>query len=86
MILLGLRLAAGKICAAGLLQLKILKLHPLLVMLKSALFSAMFCVTAVHYSAPSVLPCTYVIQHTIAYRHVLDCVVWEDQIVLGTWS
>ena len=86
MILLGLRLAARKICLAGLLQLKILELHHLLAMLKPALFSAMFCVTAVQYSAPSVLPYTYVIQHTIAYRHVLDRVMWEDQIVPGTRS
>ena len=86
MILLDLRLAARKICAAGLLQLKILELHYLLAMLKPALFSAMFYVIAVQYSAPSVLPCTYVIQHSIAYRHVLDCVTWEDQIVPGTRS
>ena len=78
-------MAAIKICAAGLLQLRILELNHLIAVVKSALFSVMFCVTAVH-STPSLLPCTYVIQHTIAYRHVLDCVMWEDQIVPGTWS
>jgi len=85
-LLLCLRLAARKICAAGLLQLKIFKLHQLLAVLKPVLFSAMFCVTAVQYSALCVLPCTDVIQHTIAYRHVLDCFMWEDQIVPGMRS
>jgi len=84
-ILLGLRRAARKICAAGLLPLKILELYQLFSVSKCTLFSIMFYVTAVH-STPSLLPCTYVIQHTIAYRHVLECVVWEDWILPGTWS
>jgi hypothetical protein len=84
-ILLGPRLAARKICAAGLLQFKIHELHHLFAVLKSMLYCVMFCVTAV-LSTPSLLACTYVIQHSITYRHVLDCVMWEDQIVPGTWS